>query len=125
MKKEVVIEKSKINGKGLFAERNFKKGEVVIKWNPKLILKDELKKLTKKDRNFVYFSRSRYYLMQSPERFVNYSCEPNTVVESFSDVAVKDIAKGEEITTEHEKKGENSFECTCGSKKCRKLLGNR
>lgn len=125
MKDNVVIKKSEINGKGLFAGRDFKKGEIILRWNPKLILKDEIEKLTKKERNYVYFSGSRYYLMQSPERFVNYSCNPNTFVKDFCDVAVRDIAKGEEITTAHEENFENSFECTCGSEKCRKLLGKR
>ncbi len=39
--KDIVVKKSKIIGKGVFAIRDFKKGEVVLKWNPKPITKFE------------------------------------------------------------------------------------
>ena len=30
---DVIIKKSKIEGKGVFAARDFKKGEIVVKWD--------------------------------------------------------------------------------------------
>ena len=30
---DVTVKKSKIHGMGVFAARNFKKGEVILKWN--------------------------------------------------------------------------------------------
>jgi len=41
MSKDVLVKRSKIEGKGVFAKRNFKKGEVVIKWNTDTILTKE------------------------------------------------------------------------------------
>jgi len=38
---DVIVKKSKIHGLGVFASRNFKKGEIIIKW-------DTSHKLTKK-----------------------------------------------------------------------------
>jgi len=35
--KSVVVKKSKISGKGVFASRDFKKGEIVLRWRPKKI----------------------------------------------------------------------------------------
>lgn len=60
--------------------------------------------------------------MQYPERFVNYSCEPNTLIKNFSDVASRDIKKGEEITTNYDDEDINAFECKCGSKKCNSII---
>ncbi|MFH0814584.1 MAG: SET domain-containing protein-lysine N-methyltransferase [Candidatus Falkowbacteria bacterium] len=37
----IIIKKSKIQGKGVFAARDFKKGDIVIKWRPKKILTRE------------------------------------------------------------------------------------
>ena len=35
----VIVKKSKINKKGVFAVKDFKKGEIVLKWNPKIIVR--------------------------------------------------------------------------------------
>ena len=57
--------------------------------------------------------------MQSPEKFVNHSCEPNTHVKNSCDVAVRNIKKGEEITSDYGKNNFVSFICKCGGKNCR------
>lgn len=119
MKKDIVIKKSKISGKGVFAQRDFKKGEVVLKWNPKPLTKEEFEKLTSKKLAYVLHIGRKYFLMQTPEKFVNYSCEPNTFTKNLSDIARRNIKKGEEITSNYGKEGLDISECKCGSKKCK------
>ncbi len=51
--KDIIIKKSKIEGLGVFANRNFKKGETVLKWHPKKLSKKDIKKLSKKDKNYI------------------------------------------------------------------------
>lgn len=118
----IIIKKSKIIGKGIFANKNFSKGEVILKWKPKLIKKSDIKGLSKKERTYIEKIRSRYYIMQSPERLMNYSCKFNTVVKSKSDVAIRDIRKGEEITSNYANQSVESFKCRCGSKGCKKII---
>ncbi len=62
--------------------------------------------------------------MQSPERYVNHSCVANTQVKDFCDVAVRDISKGEEITSDYSEGLLSGFSmrCNCGSKNCRKII---
>lgn len=72
MKKDVVIRKSKIAGKGIFVNRNFSKGEIVLKWKPKLIKKSDIEGLSKKEITFIEKIGNRYYIMKSPERFMNH-----------------------------------------------------
>ncbi len=43
--------------------------------------------------------------MQSPEKFVNHSCEANTQVRNHGDIAIRNINKGEGITSDYGKKG--------------------
>lgn len=120
---DVAIKKSKISGKGVFALRDFKNGEVVLRWNPKLIKKSEINSLSTREKTYIVNFDKKYFLMQSPERYVNHSCEANTTVKNNSDVAVKNIKKGEEITSDYIKtQGGVSFQCKCGSKKCRKII---
>ncbi len=120
MKEDIIVKKSKINDKGIFANRDFNKGEIVLKWDPKPIRESDIKKLSKKERGYVAEIDNKYYLMQPPERYMNHSCEPNTKPRDNCDVAIRDIKKGEEITTDYGSiGGVDSFRCKCGSKSCK------
>ncbi len=123
MNKGVVVKKSKIDKKGIFAIKNFKRGEIVLKWNPKTLNKSEIDKLSNNEKNYLYKDNiNKYFLVQPPERFVNHSCEPNTRVKNNCDVAIMDIEKGEEITSDYGKNNLISFICRCGSKNCRRVI---
>jgi len=120
---DIVIKKSKISGKGVFAARNFLKGEIVLKWNPKLLDDDSFNKLPKGERIYVCYINGRHYLMQPPERYVNHSCEANTFSKDGCDIAARDIRQGEEITSSYGKDDVlDEFKCNCGSKKCKKII---
>ncbi len=123
MTKDIIIKRSKINKKGVFAARNFKKGEEVIKWGHSIINKSEIGKLDASDKHYIYkVGENKYFLMQSPEKYVNHSCAANTRVKNCCDVAIRDIRKGEEITSDYGKGGSVSFVCKCGSKNCRDMI---
>lgn len=122
MNKNIIVKKSKIDKKGVFAARKFKKDEVVLKWHPKILKKLEVDKLPDKEKHYVYQKNKKRFLMQPPERFINHSCEPNTRVKKYCDIAIRDIKHGEEITSDYEKGGLISFQCQCGSKNCRKVI---
>lgn len=119
----VIVKKSNIHGKGVFASRNFKKGEIVLKWKPKFLSKSDTKELSEKDKHFLYKVGKKYLLEQPPERFVNHSCMPNTRVMGYSDVALRNIKKGEEITSRYGKASlPVGFICECGSHNCKKKI---
>jgi hypothetical protein len=88
----------------------------------KINKKSDIERLSKKERTYIQKIGNKYYIMQSPERFVNYSCKPNTIAKNRSDVAVRNIKKGEEITSDYSDNGIESFICKCGSKQCKKLI---
>jgi len=58
-------------------------------------------------------------MMQSPAKYVNSSCEFNTTVKNFCDVAIKDIKKGDEITSDYFASEYLKEKCNCGSGKCK------
>ncbi len=125
MSKDVVVKKSRLSGMGVFAARNFKKGEVVMRWNPLIIKKEDLKKLSQEEWHYIdHPTPKKYFLMQPPERYVNHSCDANTIARNSRDVARRAIKKGEEITSDYEKLGSSTivFKCMCGSKKCRGMI---
>lgn len=119
---DLLIKKSKIHGKGVFAGRNFKKGEVVLKWDlDTTIARKDIPKLPPKIRKNIYFYKGKYIVPSSPGIYLNHSCEANTIAKNASDIAKKDILKGEEITIDMSKEkivGLN-MKCRCGSKHCK------
>lgn len=114
------IRDSRINGKGIFAAAPIKKDEVVLSWNPKVLTKEQAEELSEDERDHYTYPEGDYILlMQPPERFLNHSCEPSTYVVGRSDVALRDIQPGEEITSDYLDLDTEDFQCKCGSKKCR------
>jgi uncharacterized protein len=118
----VVVKKSKIHGKGVFAARDFKKGEVVLRWHPKYLPLSDIDKFSDVEKQYIYVMEDKIRVMQEPEKFVNHSCDNNTYVLDECDVALRDIKAGEEITANYDNDGITEFECKCDTDKYRKII---
>jgi hypothetical protein len=99
---DVIIGKGNLAGKGIYANRDFKKGEIVIKYNLRPLTKEEYKLLPRSEKIFTHKQNGIIHLYSEPERYVNHSIPPNTYqdFELNADVALKNIKKGELITTD-------------------------
>jgi SET domain-containing protein len=118
----VEIKPSQIEGQGLYALRSFAVGEIVLRWDiSHLIANELLDSLSPQERKYVHrFDEHRILIVQPPERYVNHSCNNNTEVRNFCDVAIREIAVGEEITSDYGSDGSGSkFVCRCGAANCR------
>ena len=91
--------------KGVFANRDFKKGETVIKYNLNVLNKKDFENLPEKEKQFIHLQKGVVYLYSVPERYVNHSSKPNTYqdLKRKCDIALRNIKKGEEITTDSTK----------------------
>jgi len=123
---DVIVNKSKIDGNGVFANRDFKKGEMVVEWDIlRMLTKEEFKKLPKGEKKYCSMVDGMYVLIASPARFVNHSCNANTFAENKRDIALRDIKKGEEITGNYVGEGvPMDFKCNCGSENCVGLVAD-
>jgi SET domain-containing protein len=119
---DVIVKKSKIHGNGVFAARDFKKGEIVLRWNPKYLPLSEKDKFSDIEKQYIYILEDKIRVMQEPEKFVNHSCDNNTYVADECDVALRDIKEGEEITANYNNDGLTKFDCKCDADKCRKMI---
>ncbi len=124
MSEDLIIKKSSISGKGVFANRNFNKGERVIKWPlEKILTKKDVNILPESEKKFLVRDGKKYILMQLPARYVNHSCNANTKPKNNHDIAIRDIKKGDEITSDYSKEdGLDKFKCNCNSYNCRKII---
>jgi hypothetical protein len=103
--KDIIIGKGSLDGKGIYAGRDFKKGEVVIQYKLKALTDEEFRDLLKNERLFVHTHWGTKFLYSEPERYVNHSPNPNTLQDLTKkcDIAICDIKKGEMITTDARK----------------------
>ncbi len=124
----MIVKTSKIDGKGVFADKDYKKGEVVIRWDLAHVLSEkEAQKVPDGKKKYVISFKGKFLFLQPPERYLNHCCEANTTIVDFCDVAKKDIKKGEEITADY---SENILEgikikCKCENKNCRGWIERR
>jgi putative acetyltransferase len=126
MAPSVLLHPSHIDRQGVFAARAFRAGEVVLAWDTSRRLpRSAGSTVALADIPYLHpFDASTLFVVQSPERFVNHSCDANTDVRGFADVAVRGIAAGEEISSNYETDGaEHSFRCSCGAPTCRGWIG--
>ena len=98
---DVTIGRGNLAGKGVYTNSDIKEGEIVIKYNLKLLTKDEYNNLPKGEKMFIHKHYGQVHLYSEPERYVNHSKNPNTYqdLERQCDIALRDIKKGEAITT--------------------------
>ena len=135
MKTFIVLDVKNI-GKGLFANKNFKEGELITEIDLsglKSYSSEEIK-VHPQNEHADYVGRGRYVISSHPYAYMNHSCDPNVLVKHETIArskyyAMRDIKKGEQLTYDY---GVNAMDqidkelwrikCKCGSKNCRKIL---
>ncbi len=101
----ILLEESKIgqfeDGIGAFANRDFKKGELVIEWDLKVLTDEEYENLPEYEKNnFCHQRDGIHWLYPDPERHINRFHSPNVIpdFEKQANIAIRDIKKGEELS---------------------------
>jgi SET domain-containing protein len=107
---ETYIDRSSIEGTGVFAARDIAKGELVTKHTEGLDMiftQSQFDAFAPPFQQFLrrqtYRSDGEYVLNVDHERFTNHADNPNTIWSDEKDgmVAARDIKRGEEITCDY------------------------
>jgi len=126
MNQFVKIKESEKQGKGLFALKDFKKGEILYSFKKgRTLNRSEIQNLSKLEKIYLdQIGENKYEIIESPGCYANHSCEPNTEEKNRVGYTLMDIKKGEEITIDYDNVAylEKPFKCRCGSKNCRGLI---
>jgi hypothetical protein len=98
---DVYIGKGKLAGKGVYAARDFKAGELVKSYNLRPLTQAQFDTLPKSEQMFVHSFWGKMYLFPEPSRYTNHSADPNTRadLQNMCNYAIRSIKKGEMITT--------------------------
>lgn len=124
--------KSKIEGRGLFAVKQIKKGEIVAIKGGHIIDLETLKK-HEKLIGASYLQIADDFVLAPLKKsevekvmmFLNHSCSPNVGVRGeITFVAIRDIKAGEELTIDYAMIDDDNYrmKCHCGTRNCRKIV---
>ncbi|MBE9040019.1 SET domain-containing protein-lysine N-methyltransferase [Oscillatoriales cyanobacterium LEGE 11467] len=110
-------------GKGVFAARNFSKGETVASGR-------KVRILPQRTPHSIQMDFDLHVLIDEPAVLINHCCQPNTGVRNnpwggYDFVALIDIAAGDEITFDYETTETEfsaKFQSACNVSECRKQL---
>lgn len=123
-----LIVKNTKNGKGVFANKNFKSGEIIFEFHGKFFTFEELPTpYNEVEDHYVQIGENLYMGPSGGiDDFFNHSCAPNAGLKIDDKkvflVAITDIKNGDEITWDYSTTmDEDDWEmnCECDSKNCR------
>lgn len=122
MKILIVAYSNKYKGLGIFADKDYKVGDLVNTYNiSNNIKKVEYDNLAQSEKWKYYFdieNKVAYELDEVTVR-INHSCDPNIASNKHgSDFAIKDIKKGEEVTAGYMSYSPTGLVCLCGALNC-------
>ncbi|MBI5893837.1 MAG: SET domain-containing protein [Deltaproteobacteria bacterium] len=79
-------------GKGLFAAKDFKKGEYILTFEGPLISFEQVAAKGEFEGNPLQIDYNLYIDLQDPSRSANHSCNPNSgIIKANILIAIKDI----------------------------------
>ena len=119
---------SNIQGIGIFAKENIKKGEIIASFEGKIISKNEADLLYNGGFDYMLqISHASFLLLEDDSKYINHSCNPNTgfLNKNGELLSIRDIKKGEEITFDYSTNENTDFlieQCRCNSIYCRKTI---
>lgn len=124
---KIYIGKSKIHGKGIFASKDIKKGEIIALIKGRVVnFLVKNKKDAQHGPDWVGICHNTWIDPAEPFCYLNHSCNPNAGIKGkVETVALKNIKKDEEITIDYSITEETvnwKMKCGCGSKGCRKII---
>jgi SET domain-containing protein len=141
-KPRIIVRNSRIHGRGVYAARRLKAGEVIIEYKGERIGWKEADRRPPSDpddpHHTFYFSLSDGRTVidanvgGNAARWINHSCDPNCETEESDDgrvfiQAMRDIRKGEELNYDYAlvidermtPSLKRSYACHCGARNCR------
>jgi len=120
---------SPVEGLGVFATCSVAPGELILVLDDSRVVDADhplCPEAGELERHCDFLGGGRTVLMPVPSRYINSSCDPNTVVRTTDGIrhviALRGIAAGEEITYDYllNCHGGARWTCRCGSPRCRR-----
>ena len=109
-------------GKGVFALRDFARGEFILRRrHGRVVRNDRLATLTRTERrHLTELDRDRSAVILPPGCYLNHACDPNAMRSGVKVFAWRPIRSGEEITIDYRLSAFDGARsrCLCGTASC-------
>jgi SET domain-containing protein len=132
---KTVIKRSPIEGKGLFARRPIRRGEIVAIKGGHILDRRALGRVKSRIAHSYIQIADGFFIgattaaeVRRNKLFLNHSCAPNVgILGQIIFVALRDVRAGEELTYDWamEENASERFRCRCGAPRCRRTLTGR
>lgn len=113
------------NGQGVFAERPYAAGEVILTFTGEDLTTAEADRRAVR-HHCLDVGPGRQLFVDPPARFLNHSCDPNAgLIDAVTLAAVRPIAEGEEISFDYSTcvpDASWTLACRCGAPSCRGVV---
>lgn len=122
MRTDVTVADAGAKGLGVFALRDFTRGELIFRRrHGRVVANRDMAALSEDDqRHLCELDWETSAVLLPPGCYLNHSCEPNAMRHGVNVYAWRDIRRGEEITIDYRLNaftGER-WACACGSQAC-------
>jgi hypothetical protein len=119
---DIIVKEAGVKGKGVFAGRNFARGEFIFRRrHGQVVSNDEIALLSEEDqRHLCELDWERSAVLLAPGCYLNHACDPNAMRSGTRVFAWKDIRQNEEITIDYRLNAfsDDRWDCECGSANC-------
>ena len=119
---DVAVRDAGAKGKGVFALRDFQKGEFIFRRRyGRVVTTSEIRRLSREDRRHLCeLDRDRSAVLLPPGCYLNHCCRPNAMRSGVKVFAWRSIRRGDEITIDYRLNafGGERWSCACGSPRC-------
>ena len=129
MIRDITVKQAGTKGKGVFALRDFSRGEFIFRRrHGRVVRADEIASLSEEDqRHLCELDWQTSAVLLSPGCYLNHSCDPNAMRNGVVVFAWRDIRAGEEITIDYRLNAftdDEQGKCLCGSENCQGYVTN-
>ena len=128
-KKNWYIKKASTFGRGIFANREVMKDEIIDILTGKVVDLTEIVYWPYNNAHYNWWQIGKTAWLQTepPGEFINHSCNPSAVILNLVQlIAARDIEQGEEITVDYDAIDWDEhilpMKCLCGYENCRKII---
>lgn len=123
MRRDVIVGEAGVKGLGVFARRDFARGEFIFRRrHGRVVRNSEIPSLSDEDqRHLCELDFETSAVLLPPGCYINHSCDPNAMRSGVNVYAWRDISAGEEITIDYRLNAfsdTDRWECSCGSETC-------
>jgi len=119
---DIIVKEAGVKGKGVFALRDFARGEFIFRRrHGRVVSNDEIALLSEEDqRHLCELDWEHSAVLLTPGCYLNHACDPNAMRSGTRVFAWKDIRQGEEITIDYRLNAfsDERWDCACGSANC-------